>query len=464
MGCPALMVRTDCSPWDLEQALDSAPFAGFGIGSFVNHYAHCVENDLKPWRPVRDLVKLTYHGMRRWRARVPAEWAAVTDAIVVVRSESGVRHDELVKPVLDELVARGERVVMMCFHGTSDEFVDGAEYINGRDLLWIGWPQWCAAVARSGRHWPGRIWPTARCCLPAGSLIELVDNILEGTRWLISAQTLLTLARPRLLITYYDRGRYAAPFAMAARQAGVPTATFVHGTVGRSFVPLLADVAMCWGDRQVAEFVSRGTSIDRLVIGGNAKVPGVAPGRKAFAGLESNNIVVKFGTTPSGMVGQQLALVDQFCAALDGLSGVIGVVREHPKEPTGRYTSVTSHYPSIRVESANIPLDVSLEESDVVVTHMSGFGNDGLLRGRVCIQMRSTDVQGVDIGENGMADRKYEAHSAKELRALVERARDDNEFRAGWLRDAASVATAICKYRDGEAARHSASFLLTLCR
>lgn len=75
-------------------------------------------------------------------------------------------------------------------------------------------------------------------------------------------------SRARIVITDFDRAAFAAPWIEVARRAGLPTATFVHGSPhAATYLPLRADAVFTWGEAQTEWFRTRAPGARLFEIG-----------------------------------------------------------------------------------------------------------------------------------------------------------------------------------------------------
>ncbi|WP_168225735.1 hypothetical protein [Pseudarthrobacter sp. NIBRBAC000502771] len=80
--------------------------------------------------------------------------------------------------------------------------------------------------------------------------------LLQAIRYLLAERVVAAFPRDHLLLTDFDRDAYNRPLVWHANMLGRHTATLVHGTPGKTYLPFLAQSVFVWGGSQ-AEWVGR---------------------------------------------------------------------------------------------------------------------------------------------------------------------------------------------------------------
>ena len=96
-----------------------------------------------------------------------------------------------------------------------------------------------------------------RTALGCGRAEWLYLLLAQGAR-LSLAERRLRSSGARLVIVDFDRSSAMVPLVMAARNAGVPSATLVHGSPSKTYLPVLADVVLAWSTTQADWFRTQG--------------------------------------------------------------------------------------------------------------------------------------------------------------------------------------------------------------
>jgi hypothetical protein len=152
---------------------------------------------------------------------------------------------------------------------------------------------------------------------------------------------------------------------------------------------------------------------------------------------------------------ERLKLADSFCAAIERMDGVVGVVRLHPSESLESYAPVVRRRPTVRfLANEAWTLDEAIAAADLVVVHNSGFGSDALLKGRPVAVFDAIDFplgHGADLVRYGGCPRPK---SVEELTAVVRTLLFDAGARDAALAAGRRFAEAFCAACGREAARN----------
>jgi hypothetical protein len=258
----------------------------------------------------------------------------------------------------------------------------------------VDWSRWRAQVRSGYADWVAR----ARGVFPHGvterGARRLAGTIALQTLRVHEARAVVDFYRPSALLSLADRGASGAPLVGAARQRGVPTLTIAHcpvgRTFGRTFLPLIADRLLVWGDYQRDVFEELGVAADRIAVVG---CPGVdaaspAPPREA-AGRHLRALGVP--DRPRRVLVVTGPMRDEWRAAWFGeVAGAAGelrdvafVVRVHPSEQAAFYRDLAGPLDNVAVlENAEAGLEETLSAVDAVVVHGSSLGLDALVHGK----------------------------------------------------------------------------------
>ncbi|GAA2159158.1 hypothetical protein [Pedococcus bigeumensis] len=145
-----------------------------------------------------------------------------------------------------------------------------ARHVGPRDL-WAAW----SASRRGSRRPEG----AARDCGP----VEWLYLRLAQAARLALAERRLEASGARLVVVDFDRGPAMAPLVVAAGNAGIPTATLVHGSPSKSYLPVLADSVLAWSTVQADWFRAHGAGHAEVV--GRLAAPRPAPAAGATTWL-----------------------------------------------------------------------------------------------------------------------------------------------------------------------------------
>ena len=324
---------------------------------------------------------------------------------------------------------------------------------------------WWKWIRRAGFHWLRVIavswW---NHLVPADAVPFFLDVLVVQSQRLLQSRALLSQQKPAVVLSDYDRHDFAVPMVLAARTLDIATVTLMHGTVGPSYVPLQAQWAVCWGQRQATALKEAGTDAARLIIGGCPRVGDEVIELRDMQHDDdpghSRPLNVVLGTTPVGTRAEQLSIASMFCEALEGMDQIIGTVRVHPSEEIADYGHLGLQFPSIRFEdSKKVSLRDSIAGCDVVVSHASGYGDDGILNGRPCVRLLMSPDDDVMLSELGLGRGQWEVRTSGELREILNRYSTDALFREHWLERTRAASLEICEYRGRLAAMRTAEIV-----
>jgi hypothetical protein len=211
----------------------------------------------------------------------------------------------------------------------------------------------------------------------------------------------LSVLRPRIVIVDFDRSRLCQPLVLAAQQLGIPSLTLIHGSIGRDgYVPVLATMVVCTGQRHLQSLLELGVDADRIRIIGAPGLENPAETPPTEAARRRPQFTVLFGSTASGSSRERVARIREFGAALRQCDGCKGVVRPHPSEDASLYATVAEEF-SLAIED---PLRTSVAESmsgiDLVVTTTSTLADNAVLSSVPAITIRDPS----DTGQDGIRE------------------------------------------------------------
>ena len=344
------------------------------------------------------------------------------------------RVNELLLPVLAELDA-AECAVL---YGSAN-----VERLVPRAVRRIGWGQamtyppaeWRAEYRRCRPEWERRLRDVCRRFdLPNGAFELFSLNLMMASQRVAGCLGFLLRARPAVVLTDYDRNYLSSCLILAARRLRIPTVTLMHGVMEQDavgFSPVLADTVICWGELDRAKLIAAGEPEGKVVVGGCPRLTrdlcATSPDWRTRLALDQSIRVVVFATSPDS---QSRALARHFCAAVESLDSVLGIVRLHPSERLETYRSISRCYPMVRfAENGEATLDESLAAADIVVVRASGVGSDALVKHRPVVVLNPEEVltgHDFDLVERA---RCPHARTSVELTEILRRMLLDEHFR-----------------------------------
>lgn len=98
--------------------------------------------------------------------------------------------------------------------------------------------------------------------------------LMQAIRYRLAWNYVQLETEPRLWLADFDRSAYCRPLIWGARLTGQPTATLVHGTPNKNYLPLVAEHVLVWGENQRTWFM-RYTAGPQVHVIGRPEVDGV---------------------------------------------------------------------------------------------------------------------------------------------------------------------------------------------
>jgi hypothetical protein len=453
---------------DLEERLSTPLFQGVSVGATLTDFF--VTNFLNAsrlpgyWSATMDILRLCRYftlGPRGCsepvllkEGRVLFTWLADTP-----------RYNDLIAPVLAEfdpgqcnVVGGGASIERhlnpgVGFCTATQAIGSGIDRVVWRQEYARCRPAWHCIL----RHWirdhhlPRRLFPQLACLLTIRS-------------WQIAALgRFLDSCKPTAILTDSEHNSPWSCLVLAARHRGIPTVAMTHGVIyfNYGYTPLLSDVALCWGRDHRDQMIEQGVEPATLLITGCQRLkrtPSVAGNEvRERLGLPLNMPIVMLGTGPMERE-EWRKLAFAFGEAFENHPGVTGVVRLHASESIEDCRTELARYPGIRLlENSSWTVEDSMAACDVVVIHNSGLGNDALVFKRLVVLL---DVLALPLSNGrSLADKAGSpvAHSADELRQIVDRIFSDTAYRQELHRRAEEYVDGFCAEFGQDAARKAAA-------
>jgi len=347
--------------------------------------------------------------------------------ILVTWISDNFRISGLVHPVLKEL--ESEEPLVLC--GASDmrcKALDPASAISWEQVMHYDVAAWRSDYRRCRGPWQERLRKLCRKHrLPRGAYDCLALHLLVSSQYAAGCLEFLQALRPSAILTEYDRNAKWSLLVLSARVLAIPTCTMVHGVLNEralGFVPVLADKVFCWGELQRRQFLAEGEDPAKILVTGCPRITrdlaATQAGARRKLGLAVEKPVVMLGTT---MVDdrERRNIAELFCAAVETIKGISGMVRLHPSDRLDTYARAAIRYPDVRfTQYGDATLDEAMAAADLVVVPNSGLGSDALVKGRLTIVL---DLPTQRIGHGSELIEKAgcpRAASADELATLID--------------------------------------------
>ncbi len=412
---------------EMEAALSNPMFFGIPLGATLNDcFVTGFIDGLGDWRRrTKWLRRVLYH-----RHRIAPKTHRTTGAtfapgrVLVTWSIPSHRYDRLLLPVLERL-DEGECAVLYGHDGVARLVPAGVPHLSYREVMDFDARAWRREYDRCRPSWERTIRDACeRHGFPEGAFELLSLELMVASQRVLGCLEFLEAHRPAAILTEYDRNNLWSCLVLAARKLGIPSLTLVHGVIERDafgFAPVLADHILCWGELDRAKLVGAGEPPSRVAVAGCPRLSRDLPspsleGRRRL-GIDHDGPVAILATSPERY---RLALAEAFCAAIEQLPGMSGVVRLHPSEDLTSYAAIIAGHPTVSfVENSRASTDEALAATDVVVVRASGFGSDALVKRKpVVVLSPEQKPTGHDLDLIELAGCPH-AHDADELAAVL---------------------------------------------
>ncbi|HEY8721820.1 hypothetical protein [Pengzhenrongella sp.] len=215
--------------------------------------------------------------------------------------------------------------------------------------------------------------PAELAHVPRAYLAYLV--VAQSVRYEHAAKTAATAQSRWATVVDFDRAAYARPLVWAARTRKAPITTLVHGTPTPStYLPVLCDGLMAWGEVQQAFFAEHAPTVGVTVVG-RPQIEGLLPTTDAPSRLL--------------LCHSMEDLSDSEVRRLEGVlrtaksRGIECVLRPHPRDPE---TGTGAGWLCLRglvdsVSTASQSLQDEIRPGDLVVSVVSTSAVDALAMG-----------------------------------------------------------------------------------
>ena len=378
--------------------------------------------------------------------------------ILVAWLDATQRLTDIVLPVLQAL--KGDPCAVLCGNPGVTPLVPAGMPCIAWDQVWsYAVNDWRTEYRRCRPEWAVRLNSLCRQFdLLAGAFEQLTFELMTASQNVAGCIAFLKAARPAAIVTDFDRNQQWSCLVLAARLLRIPTVTLVHGVMHEAalgYSPVLADKIVCWGEFDREKLLAAGEPPDKILIGGCPRLSRdlsatAAQGRMKLS-LDPQKPVVMFATSPEG---KRLELAESFCAAVEKLDFLSGVVRLHPSEKLASYRAIIEKHPRvIFFESHVATLDESLAAADMIVVHSSGVGSDALVKRRPSVVL---DFEAQPSGYSGdLVERAGcpHARTPDELADILRRILLDEPFRRQLALAAEHFVESFCSVYGGESAR-----------
>ncbi len=312
--------------------------------------------------------------------------------VLVTWRNSTPRINELVMPVIEALEPQ-RCIVIYQNADVLAKLPAGAYATSWQDSVPHDPSKWAVAYRRCWPRWRAGLKRFCRdAAAPRGTYERFSVHLMHASMLLLGCLEFLTRCRPTAIVTEHDRSSLWSCLILAARQLQIPTFGLLHGVLAplpRAFRYSLADFQLCWGESHRQNFLQAGEDPARLILAGCPRLSReIVPEPTAIRtrlGFDPHRPVVMLGTSPIRQA-ECLQISEVFCAGMELLGNVTGIVRLHPSEKLETYAETIRRHPSIHfLDNRQITLDEAMAAADVVAVQNSGLGSDALVKRRLAV-------------------------------------------------------------------------------
>ncbi len=429
--------------FDLEEVLNAPRFMGVPIGSTLGDvFSLHLLNGNRNWNQRTiwaDRVRLAYRFARGLRVpplsrEVSRPQQARRILATVIGDQGRVRG--LIQPVVERL-GPDNCNVFVGTHGEPGASLPGLHTFTSSALLgYFDRAAWRKEFVSCFPQWRRRLRQALDAHgIPRFVAPHLLDAMMHSSQLVAAYHRLLEDLNPAVIVTDYDRNPTFSGLVLAARTRGIAAVTLLHGVINPpyGYVPLLADVACCWGDLSRQQLIEMGTDPERLVVTGYHRTvpePGIDRREARYRiGIYDDRPVVVWASNPIG-IEMRRAQVRTFCQALSEWGEIGPVVRLHPSEVLETYAKEISEFPMVRFTEASLVTEREmLSAAEVIVSYNSGLGNDALVAGKPVVVLNVTELPLGNAQPLIEKARCPYVRNAQELKQAVDRILTDRAWR-----------------------------------
>jgi len=367
------------------------------------------------------------------------------------------------KPIV-ERIGYENAVIYGISHHALNAWPACATVLNSSKLPWIDKLLWIREFSRCYPLWKKILADFERKYNIEPLMPILRLGFIYVTQQLMRASNFLSLTKPAILFTDYDRSTQVAPFIMVANSMGIPTVTSVHNQTvdAPSFAifPSIAEYVCCWGEMMFNNALDHHEPLTKLRILGNQNFFGKRniDHQGEISANDQHTITLALSPFRGEVIEE---IIDVFVDAVSYMDDVNGIIRLHPTQ--NRLDFMRYDFDNICISSHDeIDKNHLIQLSSVVVGHETSFLNDSIVLG--------TPVVALDILNRplltGSRLRDYGdmpiAQSGSELQAILDQCINDSKYREKLYLGIIKYCNALNCATGDQAADNIYNFLISL--
>lgn len=381
---------------EIEDALNEPLFLGVRAGLTISDsLAISFYNAKRVWNWRVNVTDYLHYFYRRFHQPFFGEidFSKYTDRILFTWLFDRADLKALIQPLIENY-GHDNSVVVAPLASMKLQLPEQTPFILWNDFPKIDMKLWRREFDQCEPIWRNRLNNVLKKhSVPKYVAVFIMQNLQIETQRFMAAQLFLQGAKPKAIVTEYDRNSHASCLALAASQRGVPVISMIHGIYepNQPFgcVPILSDYVCCWGERHKKLLTEMGANKDQLIVTGCQAISRDLEMKqdkaRSIMGLDLIQPVVLLATNPIRLE-DRLKYTLEFCIAMSKLPEMSAIVRLHPAESIAEYQELVGMFPQvIFLSNSTISRDESLAAADLVVIHESSFGIDALLKGKLVV-------------------------------------------------------------------------------
>jgi hypothetical protein len=425
---------------EIEEALNIPLFFGIPVGAILNDTlisALYVSHRDWSWRArMKNLLRYFYQRFHQ-PAYSSKDFSQYAGRIVFTWLFDRTDLKAFVSPLLENYGSDAS-VVVVPYASMQAKLPVKTESVAWSEFPKIDMREWRREFDRCVPVWRHHLYKVMeRHSIPCYVAEYLLCRLQIQTKRILASSKFLDMARPKVIVTEYDRSGMSSCLLLSAKQKGIPAVTMIHGTLepypAYGFFPTLASYICCWGVRHKHHLLDYGVNEKQLVVTGSqatSKTLGVSSDvARLKVGVPVEKPVVLFSSTAiKPEYKMKNALV--FCDAMSQMTDVTSLVRIHPAENIVEYQELIDKFPKIIfLSNDTMSRDESIAAADIIVSHESSYGVDAILKGKLVLVLDVLDVKlkiGLELIKDAGCPR---IKNSSELRLAIHRLLTDEKYR-----------------------------------
>lgn len=379
---------------DLEKRLNDSPFFGTPSGTLIAGFLlvelYLGKSNFSLKGKIADILLreyIKYYGPQWQRKNKHGkldEYSKYSDRHLLTVTDKRANFKGLIIPIINCL--NNDEYVVFASQDSIDASMSNV--ISYNDIPSIPLAEWRKKIIPYISKWNKIVaeW-IADYSIQKWTQHKIMSNLYSQTLLLESLRLFLQKVKPKSITTEYDRYWFSSALVAAGNSLSIPTYTLMHGVVNNSisYIPLLANNIIVWGNRQKEQLVAYGLNPDRIIVKGAPHLSdNIAQDKqtvRSHMGFTDAKPVVIFGSCNIS-VNDMHSLMSMFCKAFNDQDQFHAIVKLHPIETKEFYKEEISNNTNIRFcDTEELGFEDSFALADVICVYNSAYGTDALIKG-----------------------------------------------------------------------------------